>query len=447
MCCRAYMEVRLNKAIIRIQSVELNNFRNIEHGKIPFACNLSADGNTFEEGSDILGIYGQNGSGKTGFIRALTVIDALMSGDELPKDMNYYITAGKETCSISTIFSMSYESLFYKIVYDVSLKKREDKSVIVEKEELRVSEFLDGMWLPMRQIVSYDEKEEVPVSSAKPSASFIFSSEIRERFSSSINQDNFKNIIHSLWFYAKYNFYTVENRNLGVLNANVLLPFSVRSSNPNASSAGMIPIDLEGTSFVDETMFELIIDVIETMNIVLSQMVPGLSIGIVNHGKQLTDQGSYSNRIELTSNREGTPIPLRFESDGIKKIISVLQLLMALHNNASMTLAIDELDSGVYEYLLGEILKIIHDTGKGQLIFTSHNLRPLETLDKESIIFTTSNPQNRYIRMTGAKTKRNLRDAYYHDLILGGQKECIYEPTNSYAISRAFRIAGESHEI
>ena len=49
---------------------------------------------------------------------------------------------------------------------------------------------------------------------------------------------------------------------------------------------------------------------------------------------------------------------------------------------------------GVFEYLLGEMLNIISEKGKGQLIFTSHNLRPLETIDKGFIAFTTTNPKS-----------------------------------------------------
>ena len=39
---------------------------------------------------------------------------------------------------------------------------------------------------------------------------------------------------------------------------------------------------------------------------------------------------------------------------------------------------IDEFDSGIYEYLLGELLEIMNESAKGQFVFTSHNLRPLE---------------------------------------------------------------------
>ena len=66
-------------------------------------------------------------------------------------------------------------------------------------------------------------------------------------------------------------------------------------------------------------------------------------------------------------------------------------------------LTVDELDAGIFEYLLGELLKVISEKGKGQLIFTSHNLRPLETIDKGFIAFTTVNPENRYIRFVNVK--------------------------------------------
>lgn len=114
-----------------------------------------------------------------------------------------------------------------------------------------------------------------------------------------------------------------------------------------------------------------------------------------------------------------------------------------MYNSASITVAVDELDSGVFEYLLGEILRIISEKGKGQLIFTSHNLRPLETLDKGFVAFTTTNPENRYIRLTNVKTNNNLRDFYYRDIILGEQDEPLYERTNNSEIALAFIEAGE----
>ncbi len=69
--------------------------------------------------------------------------------------------------------------------------------------------------------------------------------------------------------------------------------------------------------------------------------------------------------------------------------------------------------------------------------------RPLETLDRGFIAFTTTNPSNRYIRLANVKSNHNLRDFYYRDIVLGEQCEEVYEPTNNYEIAFAFREAGE----
>ena len=179
------------------------------------------------------------------------------------------------------------------------------------------------------------------------------------------------------------------------------------------------------------------------MNVVLAQLIPGLTIRIENLGEIVFPNGKRGVKVQLMSLKNKKAIPLKYESEGIKKIISVLQLLIVVYNRPSITVAIDELDAGVFEYLLGELLRIISEKGKGQLIFTSHNLRPLETLDRGFIAFTTTNPSNRFIRMINLKENNNLRDFYFRDIILGEQSEEVYDTTNNAEIAFAFREAGE----
>ena len=93
---------------------------------------------------------------------------------------------------------------------------------------------------------------------------------------------------------------------------------------------------------------------------------------------------------------------------------------------------IDELDSGIYEYLLGECLEVMQDKAKGQLIFTSHNLRPLEILE---------NPENCYIKSSYIKNTQNTRLSYLRTIKLGGQKEKLYNETNIYEMELAMRRA------
>ena len=63
-------------------------------------------------------------------------------------------------------------------------------------------------------------------------------------------------------------------------------------------------------------------------------------------------------------------------------------------------------------------------------------------LDKDSILFSTANPDKRYIRMKNIRSSNNLRDTYLRGITLGGQDENLYEETDSLKIARAFRKAG-----
>ena len=74
--------------------------------------------------------------------------------------------------------------------------------------------------------------------------------------------------------------------------------------------------------------------------------------------------------------------------------------------------------------------------------FTSHNLRPLEILENNSLIYTTVNPENCYIKSTYIKNTQNTRLSYLRTIKLGGQKEKLYNETNIYEMELAMRRAG-----
>ena len=75
--------------VIRLSSLTLKNIKNVKNGTIvmPFSNERK-----FEFGkAEILGIYGQNGSGKTAIVDALFFLQNIMIGDELDQSMIDYI--------------------------------------------------------------------------------------------------------------------------------------------------------------------------------------------------------------------------------------------------------------------------------------------------------------------------------------------------------------------
>ena len=94
---------------------------------------------------------------------------------------------------------------------------------------------------------------------------------------------------------------------------------------------------------------------------------------------------------------------------------------------------------------MGEILETFQEGGRGQFIFTSHNLRPLEVIDKKYLYFTTTNPENRYVRLKNIGKTNNLRNVYYREIVIGEQDEELYRKTQRYMIAAAFRKAGRTN--
>ena len=69
-------------------------------------------------------------------------------------------------------------------------------------------------------------------------------------------------------------------------------------------------------------------------------------------------------------------------------------------------------------------------------------MRPLEVINKKFLYFTTTNPQNRYIRLKKVATTNNLRDTYFREIILCEQDEEIYKKTKKFKIVAALKKAG-----
>lgn len=457
---------------VRISEIELKGFKNTQYGRIvmPSAGNKSF----FSKTADILGIYGQNGSGKTAVIEAMEFVQALITGRPLSREAVHYISKEADACTIIVRFIIQSDSKKAMAEYSVQLKRVSNSEFEITQEILSGAAWNGEKFESKKTLIDYklhsegviftpkyrledlireNEENKVNLSVAKKIArkdlvSFIFGPEGRGVFLSAAKgaSQDYAYLIESLYQYAGMNLFVISNAHAGAISMNFMIPFAFRLDLGERIAKGDLLIRLDEPSVISKEHFKMAQQIIREMNVVLDTIIPGLSIGIYDLGEQLFERGETGHRVELISKREEIIIPLKYESEGIIKIISVLNALMCVYNNASMCLIIDELDAGVFEYLLGELLSVFEKGAKGQLIFTSHNLRALEMINKNSIVFSTANPSNRYTRLQNIKSNHNLRDMYLRSITLGGQKETVYEETDSVEIGRAFRRAGKAVE-
>ena len=472
----------MSEDVVRIQELVLENFQNVAKGVVPFACNTKEG--FFGTQVDLLGIYGQNGSGKTALLHALGVLKQALRGKAPGPETIHYIMQGKTYARIQTVFSLKRAGRFYRVEYSMILERRDaaqpdsaaepglltegalgldhraevlpQPTAVLTEERLKYAEYAEGRWSSQKTLLEWNLTEPELVMPKKSLArlsekvsnlddlrlakklavrqgsSFLFSDDMKRLVEH--RNDVFSDLVTALRDYAEYNLYIIGSSGWGPISMNTGLPFHFRLDEPKPDgegkkiSMGVIMLRLDAPTVFPLAYCPLLEKTVLSMNETLSVIIPGMRLKLRRLGQQLLQNGAEAITLEPVTTRDGRPeqIPLRYESEGIKKLIAMLGMFTAAYHDPAMTLAIDELDAGLHEYLLGELLEDFRQGGRGQLIFTAHNLRPLECLDKRFILFTTSDPEERYVRLKNIKANNNLRDVYYN-LISRAGNQYLYE--------------------
>ncbi|MBK3495876.1 ATP-binding protein [Viridibacillus sp. YIM B01967] len=444
------------KPIIKVLDVTLNKLKNVKYGTF----HIDTHFDTLDE-ANVIGFYGQNGSGKTAVVQAFQLLAMLLKGgqnEKLPDIHHLHIYYGEPSLQLNFQFLVKNDYGEFFLKYGVSLVKGERRlNVMAENLSYRenkrgkrfkniISKNEDDITIRTTAHPSLNENDRVKVLvanhlSKENNSSFIFRKEVRNILPNYLDEAEMT-LIQNIIYDFKRDLHIIDNTQYGNLISNITMPFHIHLENKR----GVIPSKLEDTTLLPKALFDAMKELIEQTNIVLKMLIPGLQIKIhVIHTQKMND-GSDGVLVEFLSRKGDIELPLKCESEGTLKIISILSTLIAVYNNPNACVVIDELDAGVFEYLLGELLEIINENGSGQLIFTSHNLRILEVLPIHELWFTTTNEENRYMQLKGVKKLNNPRDVYLRAVQLGGQDEDIYKETNSYDIKRAFRKAGIVNE-
>ena len=268
------------KRVVRLCEVRLENFKNTARGivTIPEAENHAP----FEYASSILGVYGQNGSGKTAIVEVLAILKKLLSNESL-KDfpIGDYVMCGKESCTIGVRFSIEQENdkLYhhYYVDYDVRFVHTVDKNGKIQSELLRAEKTEDGKKI-RRTLIDYDvdrdtdcylpkyryeaiaknKDGEIAVGVAqriaqKEKGSFMFSGEFRKAVHAVEKNENdflLGLILDALYGYASTCLFVITSAHSAMISLNGTVPMNIRVGNEHKAVVGVIPLMLHGPEVV-----------------------------------------------------------------------------------------------------------------------------------------------------------------------------------------------------
>ncbi len=468
---------------IRLLEIQIKNIKNVCHGSIDFESKKQIEKGLFDlKTSDLIGIYGPNGSSKTAMINSFAILKSIIISRDLKENdnrINHFdekeiydlIKKDENEASIElTYFVDQIDKML--CIYEVIIGKNDTtKTAFIKRERLSYKTYSEKeeKWNSKTKLVDVDfynenlsdfiqpstlisifKKNDKTIlnalqrlvgSTSSSNSSFIFS----ETFISVLEKiEELKKsalALKKLKFYAIHNMHVYDNKEISQIAAIDAIPFFYSSESNSEVNTLVGKFTIFGESVLSNELKPLINDYFKEIDIVINKIIPSMHVEIVDLGNVILDNGMEGFRCEVVSIRNDLKIPLRLESDGIKKIISLISSMVDVFNNKSSILVVDELDSGVFEYLLGELLKAFKDEAKGQLLFTSHNLRALEVI-KDSIVFSSLDENERYVTYPRISKTENLRSQYLRKLFLDSDNKYA-EHIDLYDIYRSFIKAGE----
>ena len=410
--------------------------------KDTFEIQLDQYVNDENTNADIMGFYGQNGSGKTAVFESFRILGCLLGREpSLPSKTENLILDGQPSCTLTFEFAAVAAYKTFLIKYEVELAYGDEVMKVI-RENLFYKENIFNV--RYKNLLNYRDKElyrgiktiftsknqkaiESKIIAVHSEKSVLFHKEIQKHYHQILSSEE-QMVLQLLSETFAENLVVIPNIQHGEFSSKYFMPFSKRIAeyNFNVLRPFLVPLDI-----LDELK-----KAVALKNTVFSCLIPGAEVVVNELHSETLEDGEPGKRIELLIKKDGRSLPLRAESAGTLKIFAITSALIAFNINPNTCVVIDEFDSGVFEFLLGEILSIFSETGKGQLIFTSHNLRALEVLPVQNIWFTTTNSEKRYIQMKYTSVTNNIRRKYYEAIQLGGMSESVYTQTNKSTIRR-----------
>lgn len=384
---------------MKIIKIGLKNFKNIKDSEIVFNSNTS-------------GIYGHNGTGKTAVIEAIDILKTYFNvnkskntSSQLKERVLNSIKIGENTTEISIVFENT--DFQYNII--VAFNKNINNEIYVSKEQLYYKENKPRKRFKQLGLLQNDKYTIIPEMylSTSKEISKIPNSFIRKDLILSFNNLNsyFSEILKYVGDEDVSKFY--KELELFLIHFKIINKAIKKIMVVTLRERVIYNIPEKNRNIYPESIANLLEETTNGIANIFQFLIPNSKIILEKEIVAIREERKI--RIRPFFKKNGRKIPLERESTGIIKLFSILPALIHYTRDKNAIVLIDEIDTHIFGCLLAVLLEVFSENAKGQLIFTGHNLLPLERLNKNSIIISSKIKENvTYSYLKGT----NLRQKY-----------------------------------
>lgn len=463
--------------MIRMIRLELDGVRNVVHGVIDFT--------DLESGGSIMGLYGQNGSGKTCVIDAIDILRRLMRGDRLPEGSAEVVNNDIRKATLTATYRIETGETVRCVEYSVSLAAGDGNRAHVTGETLRMGDDPRRMGRPIigRTVQSdgvsrqpaFAWRSLMPLDNVRGDVEFFDRAEQFDGMSflfarygeiSRSGDDETTMLGHLADLATRADGLSARtaeylrdrllplSETVGILSDHARDDVYVYTTRRGSMASfqfapifdmktdSTILLDLLGPNYLTDDKLDRVHETIGIYNMILPTLIPHLKLSLPESPATADDSGNRRTQVEIMSSRGGSAFPFRNESEGIIRITLLLSFYIRVYNDPDVLVAVDEIDSGVYEILLGEMVRQMASGIRGQLVFTAHNLRPFEVLPPSCLWTTVRDKDDRFSRVPYYRQTNNGRNVYSDSANLGWDGPDIYDAPPARMYANALRQAG-----
>lgn len=367
--------------------------------------------------SHVKAIYGSNGAGKTGIMYAVDIYRNLVLDPKYLTvcnangSLNYLINQNTQEFKINMIFLCRFKEGNKVFSHSIKIREINNEFKITEEKLSELSGLninnaqkysavfysIDGKLVELHKKCEYVEELKMDTMNLLSSQSFLCAAIIPHIVNKTVNDIKIDKELFgaSLLLLGFVSSLTVilQNSDRFIDYGDVLEQFNEIVSQHMVNDGEEIPLkpfNRKKLSYLDtqrvpKSKFEEHEKYIYNLSLFIKVFNDELnSIEI-----KKDENGDYyeCENIMVYGNKR---ISEKFESTGIKKLINLYSALCDL--NRGMIVFIDEFDANIHDVLLEKLVQYIMQYAKGQFIFTTHNLGPMDVLQsaKNSIDFLSS---------------------------------------------------------